>query len=70
MTKRPADWLGRHPSVVSREITLNGGRPVLPNTWGRRNAPGVCGQPEDTQAQEQHRLHDVVAAELARIGSP
>jgi IS30 family transposase len=62
--------LGRDVSVVSREISRNGGRGAYRAVRAQARADGSVARPKSYKLLECRRLHDAVNAGLARRWSP
>jgi IS30 family transposase len=62
--------LGRHHSVVNREIQRNGGAAVYRAMAAQRRAEAHRGRPKPHRLVADRRLHDEVNAGLARKWSP
>jgi len=62
--------LGRDVSVVSREISRNGGRGAYRAVGAQARADGLVARPKSYKLLECRRLHDAVNAGLAKRWSP
>jgi IS30 family transposase len=62
--------LGRDASVVSREITRNGGRGAYRAVRAQARADGLVARPKSYKLFECRRLHDAVNVGLAKRWSP
>jgi len=65
-----ATRLGRDPSVVSREIAGNGGRPGYRAHRAAQRAGQMVRRPKARRLEASQQLHDAVAAGLAADWSP
>lgn len=61
-----AAWLGRHPSVVNREICCNGGRAGYRAHEAHARAEQVVARPKPKKLEARQLRHDAVAAGLLR----
>ncbi len=62
--------LGRHHSVISREVGRNGGREGYRSRAAAERACVMRARPKERKLEMNSRLHDEVAAGLAKEWSP
>lgn len=65
-----AQYLGRHPSVISREIARNGGRENYRAVNAQRNADIRSARPKERKLEDDEVLHDKVNEGLGVQWSP
>jgi transposase, IS30 family len=65
-----ATRLGRDPSVISREITRNGGRDSYRVHAAQQRYETLTSRPKERKLEKNERLHDVVAEKLRDDFSP
>ncbi len=65
-----AERLGRDPSVISREVSRNGGRSAYRASVAQERADAGWARPKPAKLETNRRLHDEVNAGLARAWSP
>ena len=69
-SRKIAARLSRHPTVVSREISRNGGRNVYRAHEAQERAGRLAARPKLRKLEQNARLHDEVAKGLAADWSP
>jgi IS30 family transposase len=65
-----AQKLGRNQSVISREITRNGGRDAYSAIRAQQRADRLRARPQRRKLESNTRLHDIVNEGLAQKWSP